>query len=790
MNDERELTYRLGLPTLLPQVEDPADQCVARLTEKLLANRGISRVHVAESGAVSVLCMHYDPTILPLERLHQLARTAGAGITTQYRHENLHLLGMGCTDCAASIEHVVGRTEGVVTVSVSYAAERMRVEYDIERISSEAIVSRIRAMGYDVAVTKKEGVLARHGDLLLSLASGLFLAAGFFGGLLGVLPWLLQLGCYVAAYLLGGFDAARHGLRAAIHLEFDIDLLMVVAAAGAAVVGQWAEGALLLFLFSLGHALEHAVLGRARGAIDALAELAPQQALIRREGREYQVATDELLRGDTVIVRPGERIPIDGSVLSGNSGVDESTITGESMPAAKTPGRPVYAGTVNGDGALVIEVTKLRTETMLSRIVTMVKEAQTQKAPTERAIDRFERIFVPVVLVGVVLMALVPPLVGILTLRDAFLRAMTVLVATSPCALAIATPAAVLSAIARAARCGVLIKGGRYLEALGRIRAAAFDKTGTITTGEPRMNDLVCAAGVSSERLLSVAAAAERQSKHPLARALGAEAERRGIEVGTAEEARDSGGRGIRAVVGGFEVLVGSPVFIAEHRVEVPGAIASAADRLHDEGKTAVYVTEAGSLLGCVAFADAPRPEAAAMVRSLRRSGIRHLALLTGDNARVAEAVGREVGIEDRRAELLPDEKVAAIEQMVEHYGPTAMIGDGINDAPAMARSSVSIAMGARGSDVALETADVALMSDDLTMLPFAIGLSRRARRIIVGNLIVAIGVILLLLTASAVGLATIGEAIAVHEGSTLVVVANALRLLGYRGRVHLRGAA
>ncbi|HUX22192.1 MAG TPA: heavy metal translocating P-type ATPase [Spirochaetia bacterium] len=783
MKEEREYKHQLDLPVLLPEISDSKDQCIERLTEQLLRNQGVSRAHVDESGPQAMLCMHYDPNIIPLDRLERIARSAGAGITKRYRHRSYHVLGMGCTNCAASIEHILSRTEGIIHVSVNYAAERMRVEYDTDHISSDKIVSKIRGMGYDVPARRREGWIVDHRELLLSLFSGFFLAAGFLGKLSGLLPPPAAIGLYLAAYVTGGFNATRHGIQAAIHIKFDIDFLMVVAAVGAATIGQWVEGALLLFLFSLGHSLEHSALGKARKAIDQLNGLLPRKALVRRDGREVLVDTSELLRGDVVVVRPGDRVPIDGTVTSGDSGIDESAITGESMPKLKTPGQVVYAGTINGDGALVIEVTKLSRETMLSRIISMVEEAQTQKAPTERVVERFERIFVPVVLATVLLVIAVPLLAGLLPFKVAFLRAMTVLVAASPCALAIATPAAILSGIARAARSGVLIKGGMYLETLGRVRAIAFDKTGTITQGRPSIATILSAAGVSEERVLTAAAAAERQSKHPLALAVVEEAERRGLELPQAEAVQAVGGRGLTATVDGRSVAVGSPAFMAEQGLEAPEGMRRELEEQQDTGKTAVFVAENGSIIGALAFTDSPRPNAAPTLQELRRLGVAKLALITGDNLRVAEAVGREVGIQDRRAGLLPDEKVRAIDELIRRYGPTAMVGDGVNDAPALARASVGIAMGAHGSDVAIETADVALMSDDLTMLPFVVGLSRKARRIVIENLVVALGVIGVLLGSAVFGVVTIGVAIVVHEGSTLLVVANALRLLGYRSR-------
>jgi Cd2+/Zn2+-exporting ATPase len=641
------------------------------------------------------------------------------------------------------------------------------------------------------------GWYARNRELAWSLTCGVLLAAGWLMGRAGA-PSLASIGFYAVAYLFGSWDNVGHllkGLRKG-RFHFNIDLLMVVAALGAAALGQWVEGALLLFLFSLGHALEHYALGRARNAIRALSDLAPARAVVLREEggvkREVAVAIEEVRKGDRVIVKPAERIPVDGKVLEGRSGVNQAPITGESVPVDKVPGEPVFAGSVNGEGALVVEVTVAIGDRTLDRVVKLVTEAQTQKAPTQHFTDRFERIFVPIVLVGDLLLIVGPPLLGVWTWSESFYRAMALLVAASPCALALGTPAAVLAGIAQAARRGVLIKGGAHLEALGGLRILALDKTGTITRGEPKVTDVVPATGVNEDVLLATTAAVERRSQHPLASAIINAAEGKGLTIPEAGEVQSVTGRGIRAPVGANMVEVGRLLMFEEGGAAVPEAIRDAVTRLEANGRSTMVVrrsaggvagaASADGWLGVIGIADEPRANARETLERLRSTGIRRIVMLTGDNAGVGNAVGKAVGVDEVRAGLLPEDKVTAIRELVAQ-GPVAMIGDGVNDAPALANATVGIAMGGAGTAAALETADVALMGDDLGQLPFAIGLSRQARAVIRQNLYISLGVIIALVIVTVTGVVGIGPAVIAHEGSTLVVIANALRLLAYGGR-------
>jgi len=768
---------KLDLPLVLPDVADERDACVGRLT-RLLQAEGLELAHLVHEDGSTRLCLHYDSQRFSVSRVRDLTQAVGAKIGDRFHHENLRIDGMDCPTCATVIEHALQRMDGVLEASVSYAAELLRLEFDSEKIRRSAIVGRIQALGYAVREEGHEaGWFAEHRELVFSVVAGLLLLAGWLAGRVDV-PRSLALGLLLGAYAAGGFYTLRDAWQSLRSRRFDIDTLMIVAAAGAAALGAWEEGALLLFLFSLGHALEHMAMDRARKAIEALAELAPKTAIVQRDGVEIEVRVEDLQRGDRVIVKPGQRIPADGQVATGNSAVDQSPVTGESMPVDKQAGDKVFAATVNGEGALIVEVTKLARESTLARMMDLVAEAQTQKSPTQRFTDRFERIFVPVVLVGVGLLIVLPPLFGF-PFAESFYRAMAVLVAASPCALAIATPSAVLSGIARAARGGVLIKGGVHLENLGVLTAIAFDKTGTLTVGKPRVTDVV-AINADEADLLTVAAAVESRSAHPLAQAVVTEAKQRGLIWSEAGEVEAVTGKGLRATVDGKKIVIGNAkLFDGE---SIPEAIRQHAERLQTEGKSIMLIQADGQFLGVMGLADTPRDGVKQVLERLRQIGISKTVMLTGDNERVGRAIADAVGLDEVKAGLLPEDKVKAMDELGQRYGQVAMIGDGVNDAPAMARATVGIAMGGAGTDVALETADVALMADDLSKLPFAVALSRASRRIIRQNLWVSLGVVVLLIPATLFGWAGIGLAVLVHEGSTLVVVINALRLLAYPG--------
>lgn len=814
-------TLRLDLELILPDAPDEADACVQRLLAELSGRQGVNHAHIAASPeGPPKLCIHYDPNILSLARLRELVDAAGAKITRQFGHLILQVEGLRHARRARVVADHLRLIAGVLEAEVS-SAGLVRVEFNRELIAEEDIRGALSEMDVQVIAESAETPAADreteqkpakqeahdhdHGgergwlsntELLFALSSGVLLAIGYVTAKAGAST--IALAAYITAYFFGGYFTVREAIDSLRHKRFEIDTLMLVAAAGAGALGKWAEGALLLFLFSIGHALEHYALGRARRAIEALARLAPETAEVRRDGETREIAVSELVVGDLVIVRPNVRIPADGFVLKGTSSVDQAPITGESVPVDKRPvenreqaaaraqalpeDQRIYAGTINGGGALEIEVTRLSTDTALARVVRMVNEAETQRSPTQQFTDRFERIFVPAVL-GFVVLLLFAWVVVDEPFRDSFYRAMAVLVAASPCALAIATPSAVLSGVARAARGGVLIKGGAPLENLGALGAIAFDKTGTLTEGKPRLTDVVPAAGVNESELLRAAISIEKLSDHPLASAVVRDAQARlpqNVTAPTAEDVRSITGRGIAASIGGETIFVGKRELFSE--VEGPrlsGEMDEATRRLEEQGRTIMIVRLGQRYLGVLGLMDTPREPAKRVTDRLRSLGITRMIMISGDNARVAEAVAKQVGIDEAWGNLMPEDKVAAIKKLRVQQ-KVAMVGDGVNDAPAMANATVGIAMGAAGSDVALETADVALMGDDLRNLPFVVGLSRRTSSVIRQNLWLSLGMVAFLIPATLFGL-KIGLAVLFHEGSTLIVVANALRLLAFR---------
>ena len=642
------------------------------------------------------------------------------------------------------------------------------------------------------------GIFGERTELIFALLSGAFLAVGFtIEKLVESGPDWAPLACYVAAYFFGGFYTLKEAIDNARARKFKIDSLMLVAATGAAILGEFAEGALLLFLFSIGHALENYAMGRAKRAIDALAELAPDTATLLRAGEQVTVSVEEMVVGDVVLVRPNERLAADGFVIDGQSAINQAPVTGESIPVDKRPvsdraiarqnttaiaaQSQVFAGTINGSGALEIEVTRKASESTLSKVAELVATAETERSPTQRMTDKFERIFVPLVLALAVLLLFAPFVIDE-PFSESFYRSMAVLVAASPCALAIATPSAVLSGIGRAARGGVLIKGGAALEDLGTLKAMAFDKTGTLTEGEPRITDVIPIGAASEEQLLSVAVAVERLSDHPLAQAVVRDGLDRlkGQDLAKASDLKSLTGRGVIAQLNGETAWIGkAEMFGAEGIEPLDLAAADAIARLREQGRTTMAVRLGDRDLGVIGLMDTAREGAREALAELRSLGIERMLMISGDHTKVAEAIGREVGLDEAIGDLMPQDKVDMIDAL-SREAKVAMVGDGVNDAPAMAKATVGIAMGAAGSDVALETADVALMADDLRHLPFAVGLSRQSRAIIRQNVYVSLGIVAILVPATIFGLG-IGPAVIAHEGSTLLVVFNALRLLAYK---------
>ena len=837
---------QLKIPVILPQVPNEKDTCVERLIKELQAKEGIEKVHIADANGANVpqLCFHYDPDIISIDRIQSLAEQTGAEITEKYGHLLIEVKGIRHTRQARSIEKSLLAINGVLEASVS-ASGMVRLEFDKKQTNFDEISKQIEKEdlqvkrsssnenNYTEASKKKQerskkedtkeqtsteghehkegetheegeehahgGVFGKNTELIFSIICGALLGIGFGLSYVESIPDWVSLTLYIGAYFFGGFFTAKEAVQTVAKGGFEIDFLMLVAAIGAAILGEWAEGALLLFLFSLGHALEHYAMEKARKSIAALADLAPKTALLKKDGKTEEVGIEKLIIGDIIVVKPNSKISADGVVVKGKSSVNQAPITGESVPVDKIPvedtGKDysadddikdenrVFAGTINGNKTLEIKVIKEAKDSTLSRLVKLVNEAQTQKSPTQLLTDKFEKYFVPsvLILVGILLFAF---LVIDEPFSASFYRAMAVLVAASPCALAISTPSAVLSGVARAARGGVLIKGGRPLEDLGAITALAFDKTGTLTEGKPKLTQVVPLGDIEENELIKIAVAVENLSDHPLAKAVVRDGKERleGTSIPDATDLEAVLGKGIKASLGKDKIYIGNlDLYEDLDEAKPPEEISNKVKELEGGGNTTMLIRRNKEYIGIIALMDTPREAAKETLKKLKEIGIKRMIMLTGDNQKVADAVAKEIGLTDAWGSLLPEEKVDAIKKLKEQESKVAMVGDGVNDAPAMANSTVGIAMGAAGSDVALETADIALMADKLETLPFAIGLSRKAKAIIKQNLWVSLGIVALLIPSTIMGWANIGIAVVIHEGSTLLVVFNALRLLAYK---------
>ena len=790
---------QIKIPLILPEVPDEKDQCVDKLIKQLQSKDGLEKVHVPDEtdNGVPQLCFHYDPELISIDRIQKLAEQTGAEITKKFGHKLIEVEGIRHTRHARNIERNLRSKAGILEASVS-GSGMVRLEFDTSKIDESEILKSLRKEGLDISDTQvsaerflqqagksepleaeeKEhnhdhdheegedhdhvhshgGIFGKNTELIFSIICGALLGIGFGLSYVEAVPSWVSLTLYIAAYFFGGYFTAKEAIQTVAKGGFEIDFLMLVAAIGAAILGEWAEGALLLFLFSMGHALEHYAMNKARKSIAALAELAPKTALLKRNGKTEEVGVEELSIGDIIVVKPNSKISADGVVVDGRSSVNQAPITGESVPVDKEPvddpnkdwseekdindEHRAFSGTINGNNTLEIKVTKVAKDSTLSRLVKLVNEAQTQKSPTQRLTDKFEKYFVPAVLVLVVLLHFAFLVIDE-TFSESFYRAMAVLVAASPCALAIATPSAVLSGVARAAQSGVLIKGGRPLEDLGVITALAFDKTGTLTEGKPKLTEVVPLGDMQEEELLKIAVAVENLSDHPLAKAVVRDGKERlkGADIPEAKDLEAVLGKGIKATLGSEKVYIGNlDLFESLDEKKPSKEIEEKVKSLESDGNTTMLIRQNDDYIGIIALMDTPRKEAKNTLEQLKKIGIKRMIMLTGDNQKVADAVAKEIGLTDAWGSLLPEEKVEAIKELREKEDKVAMVGDGVNDAPAMANSTVGIAMGAAGSDVALETADIALMADKLETLPFAIGLSRKAKGIIKQNLWMSLG--------------------------------------------------
>ena len=627
-------------------------------------------------------------------------------------------------------------------------------------------------------MTTASGVLSAAGFLVHAVIAGSVLAAFGSEGLgAGHEVPLVSRWLYLAGVITGAWYVAPRAWIALRRLRPDMNLLMTIAVIGAVAIGEWFEAATVSFLFALSLALESWSIGRAKRAVEALLEIAPPSVRILRGGTEREVPPAEAAVGEHFLVRPGERIALDGSVIRGDSEVNQAPITGESLPVSKEPGSQVFAGTVNGNGVLEVEVTRLAGETTLAQIIRMVGEAQRRRAPSEQWVDRFAHYYTPIVFALAVLVAMVPPLALAVAFGEWVYRALVLLVIGCPCALVISTPVSIVAGLAAAARHGVLVKGGVHMETPARLKAIALDKTGTLTRGSPAVVDVLPMNDHTEKEFLEIAAAIESHSDHPLAHAITMHARERGIAVREPRDLQTVQGEGITASVDGRRYWLGSHRYLEERGQETP-EVHARLETFAQSGKTVVVVGTDDHVCGLISLADTVRPESAAAVEALHQAGIEHVIMLTGDNRGTAEAIARETGVDEVRAELLPQEKVLIVEELVRRYGKVAMVGDGINDAPALGRATLGIAMGGGGTDAAIEAGHVALMSDDISKLPWLVWHSRKTLTIIRQNIGLSLAVKLLFAVLTALGYASLWAAIAADMGVSLVVIANALRLL------------
>ena len=666
---------------------------------------------------------------------------------------------------------------GVSRAAVNFGAATLTVEgvFDPRAVAREAAAHDGVLAVPESEVASSAPAWGRQPVVLRMAVAGVALLAGWILGAAGG-PAQIVTSLFATAMLAGGYSVIRQGVRGLARLQFDMNGMMTGALVGAALIGDWREGAVVAFLYAVSNWLEGSTMDRARRSIRGLIDLAPREARVRRGGVEAVVPVGEVAVGDVLLVHPGEKLASDGVILSGSSALDEAPVTGESVPADKGQGDPVYAGSLNGFGALEVRVIRRAQDTTLARIIHLVEAAQAQRAPAQRLVDRFARVYTPAVFGLAVALMVIPPLALGWDWPAWVYRGLALLIVACPCALVVSTPVALVSGIAAAARQGILIKGGAYLEEMGRLRAVALDKTGTLTWARPEVADVIPLSDESADHVLSLAAAVEAQSEHPLARAVVRAAKGRKLHIPEGCGFTAIPGKGGYGTVRGETVYVGSPRLLAEigHATEELAAVAS----LETQGKTVMLVGTATRLSGLIALADRLRPESPRAIAGLRAEGIRHVTLVSGDNQATAEAIGRQVGVDQVFSRVLPEEKLEIVRSLRRRFDSLAMVGDGVNDAPALAASNVGVAMGVAGSDVALETADVALMADDLGKLPFLMHVGKQSMRVIRQNITFALLIKAVAIAAVFPGWLTLWLAVLGDMGASVLVTLNGMRLL------------
>jgi Zn2+/Cd2+-exporting ATPase len=691
------------------------------------------------------------------------------------------LQGLSCTNCAEKFERNVKEIETVVDAQINFGASKITVfgEATIEQLEKAGAFDGIKVIPAQQRAEEQRTPFWKKRTNITTAISALFVLLGYCAQFTAGENSVLSIGLFALSIIIGGYELFKVGISNLIRLQFDMKTLMTVAIIGAAFIGEWGEGAVVVFLFALSEALERYSMDKARQSIRSLMDIAPKKAIIRKANKEYEVDVEDIQIDDIMIIKPGQKIAMDGIVVKGQSSVNQAAITGESIPVHKQAGDEVFAGTLNEEGSLEVRVTKRAEDTTIAKIVHLVEEAQAERAPSQQFVDRFAKYYTPAIMIIALFLAVLPPLLWNGNWSEWIYRGLAVLVVGCPCALVISTPVAIVTAIGNAARKGVLIKGGIHLEETGRLKAIAFDKTGTLTKGTPEVTNIELIKDIDEAELLGIAVAIERHSQHPLASAILREAERKAVDIEKwqAGDFRSITGKGAKANVNGNVYYIGSPTLFAE-LLDLPAHVQERISRLQAEGKTVMLLGTNKELLGLFAVADQVRESAKAVIQELHNLEIHKTIMLTGDNHATATAIGNKLHLSEVKAELLPQDKLTTIKKLREEYGSVAMVGDGVNDAPALASATVGIAMGGAGTDTALETADIALMADDLTKLPYTIRLSRKTLRLIKENITFALGLKILALILIVPGWLTLWLAIFADMGATLIVIMNSMRLM------------
>ncbi|MFI8545651.1 heavy metal translocating P-type ATPase [Enterococcus casseliflavus] len=693
-----------------------------------------------------------------------------------YRIEEL-----SCTNCAGKFEKNVKQLPGVTSATVNFGASKISVEGQttIEELEEAGAFENLIIRDdqeNDEQVRSKESFIKRNIALIISL--GFILVAVISQLSLGE-DHLLTKALYILAIIIGGFDLFKEGFSDLIKLDFSMESLMTIAIIGAAFIGEWAEGSIVVILFAISEALERFSMDKARQSIRSLMDIAPKEALIRRNNVEQLVSVDKIDIDDIMIIKPGQKIAMDGLVINGHSSVNQAAITGESVPVEKQLDDEVFAGTLNEEGVLEVKVTKKVTDTTIAKIIHLVEEAQGERAPAQAFVDKFAKYYTPFIIIMALLIVVVPPLFFGGDWNKWLYQGLSILVVGCPCSLVISTPVSIVSAIGNAAKNGVLVKGGVYLEEIGHLRAIAFDKTGTLTKGKPVVTDFIATSSETDINYLSIISSLESLSQHPLASAILNEADKTNVDYKSIqiEDFQSITGKGLTGIHQNIRYYIGSPKLFSASVIEET-AVKVQYRQFQEQGKTAMYFGTDEQILGVIAVADEVRDSSAAVISELHKLSIEHTIMLTGDNTKTAESIGKQLGVTEIKGDLMPQEKLDSIKALRTTYNKVAMVGDGINDAPALAASTVGIAMGGAGTDTALETADVALMGDDLQKLPFIVRLSRQTLKVIKQNITFSLGIKLLALLLVIPGWLTLWIAIVADMGATLLVTLNGLRLM------------